>query len=162
MAAVRNAKPVHRGRRSLVVLGVGIGFVVAGVLVLIDQAFVASQLQPLVGPAVGAAGAATDGFTPYGSLSYVVYAIGLGLIGTGVGIARMTFHSSLASYASGGSGMGAMGFSPESMQGLMASSQAAMQRMAAPGPPAIKVKCKNCGSLEEEDAKFCHKCGQAM
>lgn len=162
MAAVTGTKRAHRGRRSLVILGVGIGFILAGLFVLVDQAFVASQLQPLVGSAVNAAGSATGGFTPYGSLSYVVYAIGIGLIGTGGGLVRMTFHSSVASYAAGGSGMAAMGMSPEAMQNLMASSQAAMNRMAGSSQPTVKVKCPKCGSLEEEDAKFCHKCGQAM
>lgn len=162
MAAVGATKRIHRGRRSLVILGLGILFIVAGLFVLVDQAFVASQLQPLVGSATDAATAATGGFTPYGSLSYVVYAIGIGLIGTGGGLVRMAFHTSLASYASGGSGMGAMGMSPQAMQGLMASSQAAMERMAAPSRPTVKVKCPSCGSLEEEDAKFCHKCGKPM
>ncbi len=162
MAAVPGGKRVHRGRRSLVILGLGGGFILAGLFVLLDQAFVAAELQPIVGSALGAADPTGGGLTPYGSLSYVVYAVGLGLIGTGAGLVRMTFHTSVAGYAAGGTGAGGMGMSPEAMQNLMASSQAAMNRMAASTPPVVKVKCPSCGSLEDEDAKFCHKCGRPM
>lgn len=144
------------------ILGLGIGLVIAGLFVLLDQAFVAAELEPIVGSAVGAADPTGGGFTPYGSLSYVVYAVGVGLIGTGVGMVRMTFRSSLAGYAAGATGAGVAGMSPEAMQNLIASSQAAANRTATPSQPVVKVKCPDCGSLEEEDAKFCHKCGRPM
>ena len=143
------------------IIGLGIGFILAGLFVLIDQAFVAAEIGPLVGSAAGTADP-TGGLTPFGTASYVVYAIAIGLIGTGAGLVRMTFHGAVTGYAMGGSGAGAMGMSPEAMQAMLASSTAAMNRMAVPAAPTVKVKCTNCGSLEEEDAKFCHKCGQAM
>lgn len=33
---------------------------------------------------------------------------------------------------------------------------------AAAPKETVKVKCRNCGSLEAEDAAFCHTCGQAI
>ena len=142
------------------IIGLGIGFILAGLFVIVDQAFVAAELQPLIGSAAGTADP-SGGLTPFGTTSYLVYVIAIGLIGTGAGLVRMTFHGAVTGYAMGGTGVGAMGMSPEAMQSLLASSTAAMNRMP-PGTTTVKVKCKNCGSLEEEDAKFCHKCGQAM
>ena len=42
---------------------------------------------------------------------------------------------------------------------------ASMPRTRRPPPsatPAVRPKCRNCGSLEDEDATYCRKCGQAM
>ncbi len=150
------------GRRRLVMFGIAGGFVVAGLFVLADQAFVAGLLQPFLGPTPGSGSVAGAGLTPYGSLSYIAYAIGFGLLMTGVGIARSAMHASLSSYASGGSGMGSAGFSPEAMQNLMATSMARMNANTGSAAPVVKVKCAKCGSLEEEDAAYCHKCGAAM
>lgn len=150
------------GRRRLVMFGIAGGFVAAGLLVLADQALVASLLQPFLGSSAGSGSIAGAGLTPYGSLSYVAYAVGFGLLMTGVGIARSTMHASLSSYASGGSAMGAAGFSPEAMQNLMATSMARVNASAASPAPVVKVKCAKCGSLEEEDAAYCHKCGAPM
>ena len=57
----------------------------------------------------------------------------------------------MASYMAGGSGLAAA-MSPEALEGLMAAS---MARTSGPPPsatPAVKPKCRNCGSLEDEDA----------
>jgi hypothetical protein len=32
----------------------------------------------------------------------------------------------------------------------------------ASAAPAVKVRCRQCGTLNEEDAKFCKSCGQAL
>jgi uncharacterized OB-fold protein len=34
--------------------------------------------------------------------------------------------------------------------------------MSLGGKETIKIKCRNCGYLETEDAEFCSKCGQTM
>ncbi|TFG21426.1 MAG: zinc ribbon domain-containing protein [Promethearchaeota archaeon] len=34
--------------------------------------------------------------------------------------------------------------------------------MSLGGKETIKVKCRNCGYLESEDAEFCSKCGQSI
>lgn len=162
------AKKPHMGRRRLVVLGIGGGMIAVGLLTLADQALVANLIQPFMGSSTSAT---ASGFMPFGDMSYVAYAIGFGILMSGIGIVRSTMRSSLSSYASGGSSMGMGGFSPESMQKMMEASMAqmnaaTMRTAAVPAAAAattlVKVKCTKCGSLEEEDAVFCHKCGAAM
>lgn len=156
------AKQPRSGRRRLVIAGMGVISILVGLYILTNQAFVSSQLQPYVGSALGAGDAASAGLTPYGSLSYVVYAVGIGLIASGGGLLRMTFHSSVAGYMAGGSGMAAGGMTPEAMQGLMAAGMARMGGRTPSDSTTVKVKCRNCGSLEAEDATYCRKCGKPM
>ncbi len=167
MESAGGTKKPHMGRRRLVVLGIGGGMIAVGLLTLADQALVASLIQPFLGSPGGTSTASA--FMPFGDMSYVAYAIGFGILMAGVGLVRSTFRQSLSSYASGGSSMGMGGFSQESMQKMMEASVAQMNaaraRAAAPAAaaaPVVKVKCPKCGSLEEEDAAFCHKCGSAM
>jgi ribosomal protein L40E len=167
MEASGKSKKPHMGRRRLVGIVLGVGTLLVGLFVLVEQAWVASELQPFLGAALSSGSTPVAGFTPYGSLSYVVYAIGIGLVLSGIGLARSIFRSSVSSYVSGGgAGMtGMMGMNPEALQGMMQTSMAhATAASAAAGSmkPAVKVKCRNCGSLEEEDATYCRKCGQAM
>lgn len=167
MTAAGGAKKPHMGRRRLVVLGVGGGMIAVGLLVLADQALVASLIQPFMGSSTSAT---ASGFLPFGDMSYVAYAIGFGILMSGIGIVRSTMRSSLTSFAAGGSAMGMGGFSPEAMQKMMEASTARMNAASAraaaqPAPAAatvVKIKCSKCGSLEEPDAAFCHKCGAAM
>ncbi len=152
------------GRRRLVMLGIGGGLIAVGLFVLADQALVGGFLQPFLGTS-STSGAAN--LSPYGDLSFVAYAIGFGILMSGVGILRSTMRSSLSSYASGGSAAGMGGFNPEAMQKMMETSMANMNAMsarsAAPAAaPVVKIKCQKCGSLEEQDAAFCHKCGAAI
>lgn len=165
MEAPGATKKVHMGRRRLVGIGLGLGTLAVGLFVLVDQAWVGAQLQPVLGSALGSGGPATAGLTPYGSLSYVVYAIGLGLVLSGVGLMRSIFRSSVSSYVSGGGPGGAMGLNPDALQNMMKASMAqaaVISSGATPSKEVVKVKCRNCGSLEAEDAAYCHKCGQAI
>jgi len=64
---------------------------------------------------------------------------------------------------------GAGGMSEESLNAYMQQALSAAQGTAAQAGtvvPAtkevVKVKCRNCGSLEAEDAAFCRKCGQPI
>ena len=161
-------KKVHMGRRRLVGLGLGIGTLAVGAFVLVDQAWVGAQLQPFIGSALGAGNTTMAGLTPYGSLSYVVYAIGFGLVMSGIGLTRSIYRSSVSSYISGGGPGamgGAMGINPDSINEMMKTSMAHMSAMTATTAQpkeTVKVKCRNCGSLEAEDAAFCHKCGKPM
>lgn len=164
MEAAGKSKKPHMGRRRLVGLGIGLGTVAVGLFVLADQAWVGAQLQPYLGSALGVGDTAAAGLTPFGSLSYIVYAIGIGLVLSGIGLARSIFRSSVSSYVSGG-GAGAMGMNPQAMETMMKSSMAQMSAFnaAASAPKeTIKVKCRNCGSLEAEDAAYCNKCGKPM
>ena len=155
-------KKPRMGRRRLVVAGIGVITILVGIYVLTNQLFVASSLQPYLGSALGSSGPAMDGFTPYGSLSYLVYAVGLGLIASGGALLRSMWRSSLASYASGGSSFGAMGMNPEAVQTALNASLARMSAPMATPAPQVKVKCRNCGSLEAEDAVYCRKCGKPV
>ncbi len=148
-------------------LGISGALIAVGVFVLADQAFVGGLLGPMLGSSSTSTGV---GLAPFGDASYVAYIVGFGILMSGVGILRSTLRSSLSSYASGGSPMGMGGFSPESMQKMMEASAAQMNAMtarAAPPVPAaaapvVKIRCQKCGSLEEQDAAFCHKCGAAI
>lgn len=160
--SIRSKKP-HMGRRRLVGIGLGVGTIVVGLFILADQAWVAGELQPYVGSALGAGDTATVGLTPYGSLSYLVYAIGIGLVASGVGLVRSIFRSSVSGYVSGGSA--GMGLDSESLQNMMKASMAqaaAVSANASASGDVVKVKCRNCGSLEAEDAAYCRKCGKPM
>lgn len=163
MEASGRSTKAHTGRRRLVGIGIGVGTLLVGLFVLVEQAWVASELQPFLGSALGAGDTAAAGLTPYGSLSYVVYAIGLGLVLSGAGLVRSIFRSSVSSYVSGGSGM--TGMNPEALQSMMQTSMARATATSAAfvsPKPAVKVKCRNCGSLEDEDATYCRKCGNAL
>jgi ribosomal protein L40E len=151
------------GRRRLVGLGLGLGTVAVGLFILADQAWVGSLLQPYIGSALGAGDTAAAGLTPYGSLSYIVYAIGFGLVVSGIGLARSVFRSSVSSYVSGG-GPAAMGMNPGAMENMMKTSLAQVSAVTAATTPkeTVKVKCRNCGSLEPEDAVYCNKCGKPL
>ena len=135
-----------------------------GLYILTNQTFVASAIQPYLGSALGSAGPAADGFAAYGSLSYLVYAVGFGLIASGGAFLRMMYRSSMTSLATGSPAMGGMGMSPEAMQTALSASMARIgtATTVAPPTPQIKVKCRNCGSLEAEDAAYCRKCGKPI
>jgi RNA polymerase subunit RPABC4/transcription elongation factor Spt4 len=36
------------------------------------------------------------------------------------------------------------------------------KRLEDPGSPQVKVRCRNCQALNDEDAKFCKQCGSAL
>lgn len=156
-------KKPRMGRRRLVGVGLGVGMLLVGLFILAEQAWVAGEIQPYVGSAVGAGDPAAVGLTPYGSLSYLVYAIGIGLIASGVGLVRSIFRTSVAGYVSGG--QAGMAMDTEALQNMMKASlaqSAAVTSGAVATRDVVKVKCRNCGSLEAEDATYCRKCGQPI
>lgn len=156
-------KKVRMGRRRLVGIGLGVGTLAVGLFILGDQAWVAGELQPLFGSSLGAGNNAAAGLTPYGSLSYVVYAVGIGLVFSGIGLMRSIFRSSVSGYVSGGPA--AVGFDPEAIQNMMKTSMAQATAVSAAAPASkdvVKVKCRSCGSLEREDATYCSKCGKPL
>ncbi len=161
MLATGTGKKTRTGRRRLVAVGTSIVSILVGLYILTNQTFVASTIQPYLGSALGASGPAGEGFAQYGSLSYLVYAVGFGLIASGGAMLRMMFRSSMTSFASGGAAVGGMGMSPEAMQTALTASMARIATPTAP-TPQVKVKCRNCGSLEEEDATYCRKCGKPI
>jgi ribosomal protein L40E len=161
MSGSGTAKKPRTIRTRLLAIAISVVSILVGLYILTNQTFVASAIQPYIGSALGAPGPAADGLVPYGSLSYVVYAVGFGLIASGGAMLRMMFRSSMVNLASGGPAMGGLGMSPEAMQNALTASMARIGTAAAP-TPQVKVKCRNCGSLEEEDAAYCRKCGKPI
>ncbi len=37
-----------------------------------------------------------------------------------------------------------------------------LKRITEPQPPAVKVRCRSCGALNDEQAKFCSQCGKPL
>ena len=74
------------------------------------------------------------------------------------------------SAAMGGGPMGGgAGMSPDALDAYMQQALSGTRRATSmlgvdPAPPkeVVKVKCRNCGNLEMEDAAFCRKCGKPL
>lgn len=104
-----------------------------------------------------------------GIVNYGVWAFGFSLLALGGNMLRSAFMSAaMGGGTAGGMGM-AGGMSPEMLDSYMQQAMAAPRGVAAqsstvasPAKEVVKVKCRNCGSLEAEDAAFCRKCGQAL
>jgi membrane protease subunit (stomatin/prohibitin family) len=64
----------------------------------------------------------------------------------------------------GGTGMG----SRETIDSYMQQALASTQTVASSPTPqnstkeVVRIKCRNCGTLEAEDATFCRKCGKPL
>jgi hypothetical protein len=57
---------------------------------------------------------------------------------------------------------GAMKYSTENVADGFASGLSKHGMSIGGGKEVVKIKCRNCGYLETEDAEFCSKCGQTM
>lgn len=159
-----------RGRKALVTLGTGLGFIGAGILVLVFSGAITGQLSSVLGSSTG--GSAGANATPYGGgsaasyLPFAVFAFGIGLIGSGGAILR---RAVMAPAMGMGSGLSA---GPENAMAMMGQQMAALRMMnqtaamptgsAAAADPVVKVKCRSCGFLERPDAEFCSKCGKPL
>ncbi len=88
----------------------------------------------------------------------------IGIIPFGVGMyfymaSKMDKISKFYSRATGG----AMKYSTEQVtDGFATGLQKHGMSIGGGGKEVVKIKCRNCGYLETEDAEFCSKCGQAM
>lgn len=145
---------------------VGLALIGAALLVFRYANEIAGQVGGFVTPPPEG-GNVTGLGSQFTYLPFIVWGFGFTLIGFGANTLRTAFMSSMA----GGMGGGAMpgGMSPESVEGYMQQAMTSTREMAAhPGAMAaapkevVKIKCRNCGSLESEDATFCRKCGQAL
>lgn len=143
----------------------GIVFLAVGVFVLFNSTEIANRLAPYF-PAEPAGPGGTAGFTYAWYLPYMVWGFGLSLIGAGAGMFRMAFMSSAMGMGSAGmGGLGGVSMSPDILQAQMAQMEtlAARAQVATSPPKAdVRVKCRNCGNLEAEDAEFCRKCGKPL
>jgi ribosomal protein L40E len=152
----------------------GLVLIGAGIIVFRYSSEIAVQVSGIVGtpPSPGDSNMTGMGFGA-SYLPFIVWGFGFSLIGAGGAMLR----SAVLSPMGGGPSMGAMGpmmggasmASPEMMdtyvqQAMAASSRAAANQSApqAPAKEVVRIKCRNCGSLEAEDAAFCRKCGKAL
>ena len=87
---------------------------------------------------------------------------GIGIIPFGIGIylymaSKMDKIAKFYSRATGG----AMKYSSEQVTDGIATGLE-KHGMGIGGKEVVKIKCRNCGYLETEDAEFCSKCGKAL
>ena len=169
MGGMRSRRP-RSGRRKVAMVFVGLALIGAGLLVFRYAGDIAVQISGFIGPPPDSGDVSGLGATPAGYLPYLVWGFGFTLIGVGGAMLRSALMSSLMGAASGGGMMTAgMGMSPEMMEGVMQQALSATRGAAAPSgtmsaaaKEIVKVKCRNCGSLESEDAAFCRKCGKPL
>jgi hypothetical protein len=94
-------------------------------------------------------------------------AVGGGLAGIGIIPFAIGMYFYMASKAEKISGFysratgGAMKYSTEKVTDGFATGLE-KHGMGLGGKEVVKIKCRNCGYLETEDAEFCSKCGQPM
>ncbi len=154
----------HRGRMVLL----GIILLGAGLVVFRYSADIAGQLDSYISPPPDT-GNVTGLMSPGGwYLPYAVWGFGFTLIGLGGTMLRSAFMSSMMGGPAGAMG-GGSAMSPDMLetymqQALSTARGTTSQPGGSPTPPkeVVKVKCRNCGNLEAEDAAFCRKCGEAL
>lgn len=151
----------------LVILGLAL--IGAGLLVFRYASDIAVQISAYIGPPPEGGNATGLGITQAGYLPIVVWGFGFTLIGLGGNMIRMAFMSSLTGSAGGGAMAGTTAMSPEMIDAYMQQALSATRGTATqPGTSSVaekevvKVKCRNCGNLEPEDAAYCRKCGKPM
>ncbi len=96
-----------------------------------------------------------------------MWGFGFTLIGLGGTMLRSAFMSAVMGSAGGAMGSGAA-MSPDMLETYVARAFSTTRATNTPGtgpaPPkeVVKVKCRNCGNLEMEDAAFCRKYGEPL
>jgi hypothetical protein len=168
---MRSRRP-RTGRRRIGRIVIGLALIGAGIIVFRYSSEIAVQVSGIVGtpPSPGDSNMTGMGFGA-SYLPFIVWGFGFSLIGAGGAMLRSAVLSPMGGPSIGA--MGAMGgagmASPEMMdtyvqQAMAASSRAAASQPApqAPAKEVVRIKCRNCGSLEAEDAAFCRKCGKAL
>lgn len=154
----------HRGRMVLL----GIILIGAGLVVFRYSTDIAGQLDSYISPPPDS-GNVTGLMSPGGwYLPYAVWGFGFTLIGLGGTMLRGAFMSTMMGGA-GGAMAGGSTMSPDMLetymqQALTTTRGATSQPGGSPALPkeVVKVKCRNCGNLEMEDATYCRKCGQPL
>jgi hypothetical protein len=136
---------------GVVLIAVGfLLFLVAAILpFLAIQGFMQQPFNPS-GP-----GAAIGSFM----LSFVLGAIGIVLLGIGGFALRFGMIRPVSSFIATEAAPAIQTAAAALGGGLR---QVGFGAPAAPPAPEVRVKCRNCGYLETEDAEFCSKCGQRM
>ena len=171
MGSMRSRRP-RTGRRRIALIVAGLVSIGAGLLVFRYASDIALQVSGYVSPPPqGGSNFTGSGFSE-GYLPFVIWGFGFTLIGSGGAMLRRALMSPMEGASAAGMMGGMMGgagmASPEVMDTYMQQALAA-NRVApnssnpqAPAKDVIRIKCRNCGSLEAEDAAFCRKCGKPL
>jgi hypothetical protein len=139
----------------------------AGLFVFRYTTEIANRLGDFISPPpAGASNLTGSGFSE-GYLPLIVYGFGFSFLGAGGAMIRSALMS--PAMGIGGSGLSAANLpSSEMLESYMQESLAASRNrigsaeMGSPAKEVVKIKCRNCGSLEAEDAAYCRKCGQPL
>jgi len=157
-------KQRRSGRRGTMVV-LGLLLIGGGLVVFRYSADIAGRLDSYISPPPDN-GSNITGLVSPGSwyLPFAVWGFGFTLIGLGGTMLRSAFVSAVM-----GGGRGAMGggpsMSPDALETYMQQALSTSRGAGLnPTPPkeVVKVKCRNCGNLEMEDAAFCRKCGKPL
>lgn len=150
--------------------------IVTGLVLIAAGLFVfryASEISVRVGgfvspPPQGGSNFTGSGFSE-GYLPFIVWGFGFSLIGAGGAMLRSAVMSPMGGASVGGMMGGGAGMaSPEMIDSYMQQALASTRTMASPQNPqnstkeVVRIKCRNCGTLEAEDAEFCRKCGKPL
>jgi len=146
----------------------GLVLIGAGLVVFRYSASIAGQLDSYISPPPTDSNNITGLVSPGGwYLPYAVWGFGVTLIGLGGTMLRSAFVSGMMGV--GGGMAGGSSLSPDMndtfmQQALSGARGPPRQAGTDPAPPkeVVKVKCRNCGNLEAEDATYCRKCGQPL
>jgi len=147
---------------------IGLVLIGAGLFVFRYASDIAVRVGEYVSPPPAGGGNVTPMGYSEGYLPLVIWGFGFSLLGAGGAMLRSAVMSPMggASMAGmmGGTGMGSPEMMDTYMQHAIASSRvaAASSNPPAPAKEVVRIKCRNCGSLEAEDAAFCRKCGKPL
>ena len=158
----------RRGRRGTIII-MGLVLIGAGLVVFRYSAYIAGQLDSYISPPPTDGNNITGLVSPGGwYLPYAVWGFGFTLIGLGGTMLRSALMSSMMG-GGGGVMAGGTSMSPDMLDAYMQQALSGAhgtrgQPGMGPAPPkeVVKVKCRNCGNLEADDATFCRKCGQPL
>jgi ribosomal protein L40E len=147
----------------------GLLLIAAGLFVFRYASDIAVRVAGVVTPPPqGGAGNMTGSGFSDAYLPFIIWGFGFSLIGSGGAMLRSALLSPMSGGPSGGLGAGAGMASPEMVDSYIQQALASSRVVVPPSnPPAsmrevVRIKCRNCGSLEAEDAAFCRKCGKPL
>jgi len=148
---------------------IGLVLIGAGLVVFRYSAYIAGQLDSYISPPPADSGNITGLVSPGGwYLPYAVWGFGFTLIGLGGTMLRGALMSTMMG-GGGGAMAGGSSISPDMIDTYMKQAlSGARGTTGQPGtgstPPkeVVKVKCRNCGNLEADDATYCRKCGEPL